>query len=338
MLGRRISSTLAGPTTSPAARTQTAVTCGVVVRPPSVPRRKLTSIVHRLAAARPRATCVIRSSTCAAAPIAQGPDRAQQLDLLGDDVGARSRPGCSRTSRRWDRASRPIAARTDRGCVTNCAATAIGSTARCGRAACPPTPRIAIRNSWQEAVSTPGALADPADAQVGIDVQGHDRADVLHRPRLDHLERSLADLLGRLEDRPPGDRARASDSRASQSARAAARAIVACASWPQACITPSRHERYGTFLASAIRRASISARKATRGRSPSPSGSAISPRPEGAIRTRSPASPSWLRQVFAWSGIPRGSARDGRAGAGARRPSVRPSGRSPNQSPPATRS
>ena len=49
-----------------AARTQTAVTSGSL-KTASVPRRNATSIVARLATDRPRAICVIRSSTWAAA-------------------------------------------------------------------------------------------------------------------------------------------------------------------------------------------------------------------------------------------------------------------------------
>ena len=230
---------------------------------------------------------------------------------------------------------------TDRGStwyrlVTSCAATAIGSTARWGRAACPPTPRITIRTSWQAAVKTPERWPIRPTLRSGSTCSATiERTSSTAPASTISTAPSLTSSAGwKIARQAIGE---GSDSRLAPSASAAARAIVAWASWPQACITPSWQDRYGTLLASAIRKASISARKATRGRSPSPWGSAMRPRPVGAIRTGSPASESCLPGT-PWSGILRGSARDGRAGAGAPRPSVRTAGRSGNRSPPATRS
>ena len=263
MLGSGISSRLAGPTISPAAWTQTRVTSGSLTTA-SVPWRKSTWIVAPLASERPKAICLIRSPTRAAAASL----RVRMVPLSRTCSGMMlaleppwMEPNVTTTG--IARVDRPGHELVDAGDELRRDADRVHRLVRPGGM---PSPALDLD---LELLAERGehalAMGDPSRRRVRVDVERDDRPDLLHGTGGDHLERPLADLLGRLEDGPPG-RARGEGRR--DSARAPGPRPGPCVAWascPQACITPSRVDRYGTVLASWIRRASMSARIAIDG-------------------------------------------------------------------------
>ncbi len=139
--------------------------------------------------------------------IAQGADRAQELDLLGDHIRAGPAPDAAERHdagvARIDRPRQDLVEVADQLCGDGDRVNGQVGAGGMTTDAAGHDPQLLARGREH-----PDTLADPADAQLGIDVQGDDRAHVVHGPGLDHLDRAFADLLRRLEDGPPGDRRR----------------------------------------------------------------------------------------------------------------------------------
>ena len=207
MLGSGIETTWSAPTTSAAARAQTAVTIGSLTTA-STRGSSVTSTVVPLASARPRPIWRSRSSTCAAA----GQLRVRTVPLsstvsgmtfglappwITPNVTTAGLAGVDRARDELVDADDELDGHGDR----------VGRLVRPrGVAAHAPDRHLQV---LAEGRHHAGPLRDLADGQVGVDVKRDDRADPLDRARRDHLVGPLAGLLGRLEDRPARGPARA---------------------------------------------------------------------------------------------------------------------------------
>ena len=192
------------PTTWPAARTQTAVTSGSL-KTASVPRRKTTSIVAPAGHGQPARDLGDPLLDQGRRADRSGSGSSLQLDLVGDDVRAGAPPDAAE----GDDAGIAGVDRSGQRPGTGCSRA--GRRRRSGRWPGGAGPHGRRRPGSRSgppgsAVRTPDRWPIRPTLSSGSTCSADDASDILDGPRLDHLDRALADLLGRLEDRPPGDR------------------------------------------------------------------------------------------------------------------------------------